>query len=127
MKKVFVGNLSWKATEDQLKSLFETVCEVVSVKIVTDQMTGKSKGFAFVELGGDNVQEAIDKLNNHLFLDRNLRVSQAQDRPDRGPRDDYRGGGGGGGYNNDRSSYPRRERAPGGFSSPRSNYRGGNA
>ena len=50
MKKIFVGNLSWKATEDVLRPLFEAYGTVVSVKVIVDQYTGKSKGFAFVEM-----------------------------------------------------------------------------
>ena len=95
MKKLFVGNLSWKATEDQLKELFETIAPVASVKIVIDQMTGKSKGFAFIEMeDADSAQAAIDKLNNAPLLDRNLRVSLAQERTERsGPREGgFRGG-----------------------------------
>lgn len=100
MKKLFVGNLSWKATEDQLKEFFETIGAVVSVKIVIDQMTGKSKGFAFIEMqDADAAQAAIDKLNNQPFLDRNIRVSLAQERTERsGPREGgFRGAGGAGG------------------------------
>lgn len=97
MRKIFVGNLSWKATEEELRSLFETVGVVVSVKIVTDQMTGRSKGFAFVEMqDADAAQAAIDKLNNAPFQERNLRISLAQERAERPPREG--GGAGGGGY-----------------------------
>lgn len=107
MKKIFVGNLSWKATEEMLKQLFEAFGEVVSVKIIKDQYTDKSKGFGFVEMrDADGAEKAIRELNDKPFLERNLRVSQAQERTERsggggreggGGRSDYRGGGGGGG------------------------------
>jgi RNA recognition motif-containing protein len=114
-KKLFVGNLSWKATEDSLKPVFEAFGKVVSIKIITDH-TGRSKGFGFVEMDtADEAQGAIDGLNEKLHLDRNMRVSLAQERTERpaGERREYRsdrspsggagrgfggGGGGGGGY-----------------------------
>lgn len=107
MKKLFVGNLSWKATEDSLKQQFEAFGEVVSTKIILDQYTGKSKGFGFVEMANaDQAQKAIAGLNDKDFLDRPLRVSLAQERPrdfnragagsGRGNREDR---GGRGGYN----------------------------
>lgn len=84
MKKIFVGNLPWKATEDELKKLFEAFGVVLSVKIVLDQYTGKSKGFGFVEMEeSDAAEAAIRELNEKPFLDRTLRVSLALDRPAR--------------------------------------------
>lgn len=81
-KKIFVGNLPWKATEEELKKLFEAYGAVLSVKIVLDQYTGKSKGFGFVEMDdGDAAENAIRELNEKPFLDRTLRVSLALDRP----------------------------------------------
>lgn len=89
MKKIFVGNLSWKTTEDQLKAHFETFGKVVSAKIVTDQMTGKSKGFGFVEMeDADAAATAIRELNDKPLLDRNLRVNQALEH--RGEKKEYR-------------------------------------
>jgi RNA recognition motif-containing protein len=94
-KKIFVGNLPWKATEDSLKALFETHGKVISVKIINDQYTGKSKGFGFVEMeDADAANNAIRELNEKPYMERNLRVSLAQERPQGAP-----GGGGG------RSSY----------------------
>lgn len=98
-KKLFVGNLSWKATEDTLKPVFEAFGKVVSIKIITDH-TGRSKGFGFVEMeSAEDAQNAINNLNEKPHLDRNMRVSLAQertDRPagggDRGERREYRGG-----------------------------------
>ena len=114
MKKIFVGNLAWRASEDDLKKLFETYGEVVSVKIVTDQYTGKSKGFGFVEMGtAEGAEAAIAGLDGQQYQERPLRVSKAQDRPSEG-------GGGGGGSRGPREGGFRR--APQG----ERNYRGGN-
>lgn len=105
MKKLFVGNLPWKATEEELKQLFESCGEVVSVKIVVDQYTGKSKGFGFVEMeSAEGAQNAIRELNGKVYLERDLRVSLAQERPA-----GERSSGGGGGFRGG----PRRERSGG--------------
>lgn len=103
MKKLFVGNLSWKTTEDNLKALFEKVGAVVSVRIIVDQYTGKSKGFGFVEMeSADAAQKAISEFNEKPFMDRNIRVSLALERQERsgsgngGSNREYRGGGDGG-------------------------------
>lgn len=98
-KKIFVGNLSWKATEDSLKPVFEAFGKVVSIKIITDH-TGRSKGFGFVEMDTpEEAQNVIDKLNGKQHLDRELRVSLAQERTERpagggGERREYRGSAG---------------------------------
>lgn len=111
MKKIFVGNLSWKATEETLRSLFEAYGAVISIKIVTDQYTGKSKGFAFVEMeSAEAAKAAIDGLNDKPVLDRNIRVSAAQERTERReftPRSNPssggpRGGSGNGGFRSGR-------------------------
>ncbi|KIC72159.1 Uncharacterized protein PRO82_000111 [Candidatus Protochlamydia amoebophila] len=102
MKKIFVGNLSWKTSEEQLKAHFEAFGKVVSAKIVTDQMTGKSKGFGFVEMESANdAENAIRELNGKPLVDRSLRVSLAQER-DRSERREPRSFGGG---DRDRSSF----------------------
>lgn len=102
MKKIFVGNLSWKTTEEMLKKHFEAFGEVVSAKIVTDQMTGKSKGFGFVEMAdADAATNAIRELNGKSLLDRALRISLAQERDrseQRPPRRDYDSHGDSSGY-----------------------------
>lgn len=82
-KKLFVGNLSWKATEESLRPIFEACGKVVSIKIITDH-TGRSKGFGFVEMDTpEEAQSAIQTLNEKMHLDRNMRVSLAQERTDR--------------------------------------------
>lgn len=99
-KKLFVGNLSWKATEDSLKPLFEAFGKVVSIKIITDH-TGRSKGFGFVEMEtSEEAQAAIQGLDGKPHLERNIRVSLAQERTERpaGERRESRGGGFGGGF-----------------------------
>lgn len=106
MKKIFVGNLSWKVTEEILKPLFEAYGKVVSIKIITDQYTGKSKGFGFVEMEtAEGAEKSIQELNDKPLLERNLRVSLAQERTER--RDSPRGGngGGGGGYGGGQKPY----------------------
>ncbi|MBN9378781.1 MAG: hypothetical protein BGO14_03785 [Chlamydiales bacterium 38-26] len=99
MKKIFVGNLSWKASEETLKPLFEAYGTVVSIKIIRDQYTGKSKGFGFVEMETeDDAARCIQELNEKPFLERNMRLSPAQERQAGGStgggRSSHRGNGG---------------------------------
>ncbi len=120
MKKIFVGNLAWKATEDTLKSLFEQFGEVVSVKIVTDQYTGKSRGFGFVEMKNDeDAQKAIRELDDKPYMDRNLRVSLAQERSDQprqgGDRNNGQGRGNWGGDRDRERSRGSRQNDHGGY------------
>jgi RNA recognition motif-containing protein len=116
MKKIFVGNLSWKATEESLKPLFEAYGTVVSIKIITDQYTGKSKGFGFVEMETpDQAEAAIQGLNEKPVLERNIRVSLAQERTE---RRDFRGAGSnGGGDRNGGGQKPYQSRSSGGRNS----------
>lgn len=90
MKKIYVGNLPFSASEDQVRDLFGQHGEVSSVNLITDRDSGRPRGFGFVEMesGGD---EAIQALNNTNMDGRNLTVNEARPRNDRG------GGGGGGG------------------------------
>jgi RNA recognition motif-containing protein len=93
-KNIYVGNLSWGTTEDQLRDLFEAHGEVLSARIITDRDTGRSRGFGFVEMESDDAANAaIEALNGQLVDGRPLTVNEA--RPRR-PRNS--GGGGGGGY-----------------------------
>lgn len=88
-KKIYVGNLNYTATEDELEELFATYGTVVSVNIVTDRDTNRSKGFAFVEMeDGDAADKAIAEMNNKEFQSRNLRVNEAQQRKPK--RNNYR-------------------------------------
>lgn len=103
MKKIFVGNLSWKTSEEDLKAHFEQYGEVLSAKIVTDKATGRSKGFGFVEMADDeSAAIAIQELNGKLLLDRPLRLSPAQER-ERSERREPRGDAGYGNRSNYRS------------------------
>ncbi len=93
---IFVGSLPFKIEESELKQYFEEYGEVSSVKIITDKFTGRSKGFAFVEMPDDaSAQKAIDALNGNDIGGRPAVVNQAEEKKER----DNRGGGGGGGYN----------------------------
>ncbi len=94
-KKLYVGNLSYGTTEDDLRTMFAEVGSVVSVTIITDRDTGRSKGFGFVEMETDEIaQEAITRLNGREVSGRTITVSEA--RP---PRERDSGGRGyGGGY-----------------------------
>lgn len=92
-KKLYVGNLSYGTTEDELRKLFSEVGTVVSATIITDRATGQSKGFGFVEMDSVKAaQDAIAKYNNFEMNRRNITVSEA--RP---PKENSYGGGGGGG------------------------------
>ncbi len=94
-KKLYVGNLTYDTTEDNLVELFSEYGEVLSAQIIIDRDTNRSKGFGFVEMS-DGADEAANALNGQDFRGRNLTVNEARPREDRG-RGGYGGGGGGGG------------------------------
>ena len=104
MKRIFVGNLDFSATEDSVRALFEPYGTVDNVSIVTDRDTGRSRGFAFVDMG-DNAQAdaAITALNGANLDGRKLNINEARPKTDRGDRGFGGGGGrpsgGGGGFN----------------------------
>ena len=91
-KKLYVGNLTYDTTEDNLVELFSEFGEVLSAQIIIDRDTNRSKGFGFVEMA-DGADEAANSLNGQDFRGRNLTVNEARPRE---PRDNR--GGGGGGY-----------------------------
>ena len=94
--KLFVGNLSFQATEEDLRELFQQSGTVESVRIITDQFTGRPRGFGFVEMATkEEATKAIEMLNGRLFRDRNLVVDEARPQPQRGGGGGDRGGGGG--------------------------------
>ncbi len=96
MKNIYVGNLSFGATEDQVRSMFEAYGPVERVSIITDRDTGQPRGFAFVEMPDDDAAgKAMEALNGSPFGGRNLTVNEARPKADRPRRD---GGGGRGGY-----------------------------
>ena len=97
MKNIFVGNLNFKATEESVRALFERYGAVSSARIMTDRETGRSRGFAFVEM--ENEQEAnnaIQALNGYSLDGRALNVNEARPKPERGFGGPGGGGGGGG-------------------------------
>tara|TARA_B100002052_G_scaffold198802_1_gene181419 strand:+ start:8644 stop:8919 length:276 start_codon:yes stop_codon:yes gene_type:complete len=86
---IYVGNLSWSSTDDDLRSAFEAFGEVTSAKVIMDRETGRSRGFGFVEMPNDNeAREAIDGMNQKDLQGRSLRVNEAREREERprGPR-----------------------------------------
>ena len=98
--KIYVGNLSYHCSESDLKEQFGKYGEVVSVKIITDPATGRSKGFAFVEMATrEGGQEAVKNLNGKEIDGRVVTVDEARPQVKKPPRDRDGGGfGGGGGY-----------------------------
>ncbi|MDA8088537.1 MAG: RNA-binding protein [Nitrospiraceae bacterium] len=84
-KKIYVGNLSYATTEDDLRRVFEEMGEVQSVKVIKDEVTGRSKGFGFVEMTSDeNADRAIQSLNGKDLLGRAMKVSEARPPAERG-------------------------------------------
>jgi RNA recognition motif-containing protein len=97
-KKIYVGNLSYKVTEDDLKDLFAEFGALTSVNVITDRETGRPRGFAFVEMDSDDeATKAINSLNGKELQDREIVVNEAKPRRDSGPRG---------------NSGPRRDRRP---------------
>src|SRR5579862_2384682 len=95
-KKIYVGNLSYQTTSDELRTYFATYGNVVSAEVLKDRDSGRSKGFGFVEMGTDQeAQAAIAGLHGKDFGGRPLTVNEARPREDR-PRGGGGGGGGGG-------------------------------
>lgn len=83
-KKMYVGNISYNSSEDSLKDLFGNYGTVVSVKIITDRETNRSRGFGFVEMSTeDEAQACIDQLNGKEVDGRNLNISEAKERAPR--------------------------------------------
>lgn len=105
MTNIYVGNLAFSATVDDLRTAFGQYGEVTSVNIIMDRETGRSRGFAFVEMASaDGASAAIENLNGQPIAGRNVTVNEARPREPRpggggGARGGYGGGrGGGGGY-----------------------------
>ena len=88
-KKLYVGNLPYSATEDELRELFEQHGTVHSVSIISDRETGQPRGFAFVEMDDAGADAAIRVLEQQQFGGRTLRVNEARPREPRGPRRDW--------------------------------------
>ena len=94
-KNLYVGNLSYDTTADDLRKAFEQYGTVTSSSVITDRDTGRSRGFGFVEMA-DGAEAAIEAMNGTEFQGRTLTVNEAR------PRKERRGGGGGGGYRSGR-------------------------
>jgi RNA recognition motif-containing protein len=83
-KKIYVGNMSFDTDEATLRDVFVSFGEVLSVKIIIDQFSGNSKGFAFVEMADEKcAMQAINDLNGKELGGRNLKVNEAEDKPKR--------------------------------------------
>ena len=80
MKKLYVGNLPWSVTEDDIRGLFSPIGETHSVSLITDRDTGRSRGFGFVEMTSADAESAISQLNGQDFNGRPLRINEAEER-----------------------------------------------
>jgi len=95
MKNIFVGNLSYGATEDGVRSMFEQYGGVVRVNLVTDRDTGQARGFGFVEMSNNaEADRAIAELNGRELDGRALNFNEARPKPERGSGGGYRSNGG---------------------------------
>ncbi len=116
--RIYVGNLPFSASEDDVRSLFTEYGSVEDVSLVSDRETGRPRGFGFVEMDNQGANAAIQALDGLEYGGRNLRVNEARPREERPPRRDGggygggggggRSGGGGGGYGRDRDRGGRR-------------------
>jgi cold-inducible RNA-binding protein len=111
--RLYVGNLSYQLSTEDLRQAFEQVGPVTDAKVMTDRETGQNRGFGFVTMATEaDAKRAIQELNGYALAGRNLRVNEAEDRPARsgggggGRPQVYNQGGGGGGRNKE----PRRGR-----------------
>jgi len=99
-KKLYVGGLNYNTTEEGLKEYFAQAGAIISVTIIKDKMTGRSKGFGFVEMENDEeAMKAIEMFDKQEFEGRTLTVNEARPMEDRPPRPSF-GGGSRGGYDN---------------------------
>ena len=94
--KLYVGNLAYEVTEEELREAFSSFGEVESVKLITDKYSGRSKGFGFVELNDDAAMQAIGALNGVELKGRPIKISESRPMEERPPRPPRREGGGGG-------------------------------
>lgn len=98
--RIYVGNLSYQTTNEELTDLFAQVGQVVSATVITDRDSGQSKGFGFVEMSDDQeAQQAISRFNGYALGNRTIVVNEARERQER-PRGGGGGTGGGGGFQN---------------------------
>jgi cold-inducible RNA-binding protein len=91
-KKLYIGNLPYSATAEEIRALFEQVGEITDVAVISDRETGRSKGFGFVEMATEDLaQEAIRRFNGYSMNNRPLTVNEARPREERPPRRDTGG------------------------------------
>ncbi|MFP4417369.1 MAG: RNA recognition motif domain-containing protein [Fibrobacterota bacterium] len=84
---IYVGNLSYNVAKEELQELFSQYGEVASTSVITDKMTGRSKGFGFVEMPqSSQAEQAISELNGKDFKGRNITVNEARPKPERASR-----------------------------------------
>lgn len=103
---IYVGNLLFDVTEDELKELFAPFGQVTEVRLIMDKFSGKSKGFGFIEMPSkDEAQKAIDGLNGKDIKGRAMTVNEAKPKVDRGGRGGRGGFGGGGGRGRERGGF----------------------
>ncbi len=108
MKKIFVGSLPFSVRDDKLNELFSQAGTVESAVVIMDKMTGRSKGFGFVEMSSDEeAQKAVEMFNNSELEGRNIVVSEARPQEDR-PRSNF-GGGNRGGFNGSSNRFGSRD------------------
>jgi RNA recognition motif-containing protein len=89
--KIYIGNLSYSSTEDDIRKAFEAFGAVDSAELVMDRSTGRSRGFAFVQMSNDDeAKAAIEGLNGKDLDGRSLKVNEARPRAERPPRSDFR-------------------------------------
>jgi len=111
--KLYVGNLSYATTEEDIRALFAQAGTVESVTLIKDRFTGTSKGFSFVEMSSQaEAQNAINTYNNHALGDRNIKVSAARPREEGSGGGFRSGGGGGGGFGQNRGGPGRKGKNP---------------
>ena len=91
MKSIFVGNLPWSATNEELQAKFAEFGNVISARVVTDNFSGKSRGFGFVDMEDADAEKAIAAMTGYKWGDREITVNEAR------PKGEKRSGGGGGG------------------------------
>jgi len=108
LKKLFVGSLPWSVGDSELEALFRDHGNVLSARVITDRETGRSRGFGFVEIETNDLAEVIRSTDGQEMQGRNIRVNEAEDKPNnRGGSGGNRRGGSGGNRGN---SYNRRDR-----------------
>jgi RNA recognition motif-containing protein len=115
--KLYVGNLPFTTTEEELRTLFEQAGQVMTIDLIKDRYTGSSKGFAFVTMSSQSeAEKAMSMFNGYSLENREIKVNPARPREETGrggyggPRS---GGGGGGGFDRKRSGPPKRDRRGG--------------